>query len=103
MAQTVARAKSFVQQLDLPAPPPALLGAAGETVDFAFETAKTQAAVVGSDVMAFTQGITPEQRSDLVNATLLAQLAAKKTVPEPQDLSQVLDWYTRYFDVLSNI
>jgi hypothetical protein len=103
MAQTVTQARSYVQQLNLPAGPPPVLDAAPAALDFAFDSAKEQATVVGSDVVAFVKGITPEQRADLVNATLLAQLAAKKKVPDPIDLAGVLDWYAQYFDVLSNI
>jgi hypothetical protein len=103
MTQTVSQARSFVHQLAIPAAPPALLGGKAAPLDFAFDSAKEQAAVVGSDVVAFIKGITPEQRSDLINATLLAQLAAKKKIPAPQDLQGVLDWYTQYFDVLANI
>jgi hypothetical protein len=103
MAQTVLDARTFVQQLDIPAAPPALLGTRSPLPEFVFDTAKEQATVVGSDVIAFTSGITPEQRADLVNASLLAQLAARKKVPEPQDLAGVLEWYGHYFTVLSNI
>jgi hypothetical protein len=100
--QTVAEARAFVQQADLPAPEPDVVRsrvAAG----FSFDAAKEQAAVVGSDVIAFVRGITPEQRGDLVNASLLAQLVAKKKVPEPHDLAGVLSWYDQYFDVLSKV
>ena len=107
MTQTVTQARSYVQQLDIPAAPPEVEGegpaSRAASVDFGFDSAKEQATVVGSDVVAFIKGITPEQRADLVNATLLAQLAAKKKVPAPQDLAGVLDWYQHYFDVLSNI
>jgi hypothetical protein len=103
MAQTVEQARSYVEQAALPAPRPALLGPNDEPLDFAFKTAKDQAAVVGSDVVAFVRGITEEQRQDIVNASLLAQLVAKKKVAEPEDLDGVQAWYDEYFDVLENI
>src|SRR4029453_4148529 len=40
---------------------------------------------------------------DLVNASLLAQLAAKKQFPTPLDIEGVKAWYKKYFDVLANI
>lgn len=74
----IAKARSFVQQVQLPAARPETLSvtAPGETSPF--DAAKQQAAVVGSDVMSFVKAITPEQRTDLVNASLLAQLVANK-------------------------
>lgn len=101
--QSVAEARAFVQQAELPAPPPEVLGPSIAATAFDFETVKEQAAVVGSDVISFVKGITAENRSDLVNASLLAQLVAKKKFPEPTTLQDVLDWYETYFDVLSNI
>jgi hypothetical protein len=101
--QTVAEAKAFVQQADLPAPPPEVLGATIAATPFDFDALKEQAAVVGSDVIAFVKGLSPEHRTDLVNASLLAQLVAKKKFPQPTDLEGVLDWYNSYFEVLSNI
>jgi hypothetical protein len=103
MNQTVEQARTFVGQALLPAPRPALLGANDTPLEFAFKAARDQAAVVGSDVVAFVEGVTEEQRHDLVNATLLAQLVAKKAVPEPADLAGVQAWYDSYFNTLENI
>jgi hypothetical protein len=100
----VARARSFVQQAEVPAVHPELLSDTpppGEQSPF--DAARQQAAVVGSDVMSFVNGITPEQRKDIVNASLLAQLVSNKKVPDPEDLSGVLAWYKQYFDVLQQI
>ncbi len=76
---TPSEALRFVEGAELPAPP---RGAApespGSTVATAFDTAKNQAAVVGSDVISFVQGVTPERRRVLINSSLLAQLLAKK-------------------------
>jgi len=103
MNQTPAQARAYVEDLDLPVPRPALLGPNDAPLDFAFKTARDQAAVVGSGVVAFVNGITEQQRSDIVNATLLAQLATKKKVKEPVDLGGVVAWYDNYFEVLSNV
>jgi len=73
---------------------------AAGTVELNFEQVKNQAAVVGSDIVSFVKGVTPERREDIVNCSLLAQLAAKKQVSDP---ARIYDWYNAYFDVLTNI
>lgn len=98
----IAKARHFIASVSLPAPPP-ISYEATTTSGFAFETAKDQAAVVGSDVVSFVKGVTAEQRADIVNASLLAQLVAKKSVAEPKTLAEVNDWYEAYFDVLSRV
>jgi hypothetical protein len=98
----ILEARRFVEAADLPDWLPATLSAVG-SVEFDFDGARQNAAVVGSDVIAFAKCITPEQRSDVVNATLLAQLVAKKAFPDPRTLPEVLSWYDRYFDTLSRV
>ena len=96
------QARTFVSGLDLPAPRFGATGLAlAPPVDF--DAARDQAVVVGSEIVSFVQGITAEQRSDIVNCALLAQLRAKKVAPEPRSLAEVRDWYREYFDVLGNI
>jgi hypothetical protein len=109
-AKAIALARSFVQQADLPAarrPRRPTLGAAAPAPppgeQSPFDSVKQQAAVVGSDVISFVTAITPEQRKDLVNASLLAQLVANRKVGDPEDLKGILEWYKRYFDVLSHL
>jgi hypothetical protein len=100
--EAIRAAREFVRTAALPKPYPALLEARPEA-KFDFDVAREQAAVVGSEVIAFVKGVTPEQRSDVVNAALLAQLVAKKKCPEPTSLPEVLAWYDQYFDVLSQV
>ncbi len=95
-------ARQFVRTAALPAPLPPTARAKPQAA-FDFDSAKEQAAVVGAEVIAFVKGVTPEQRSDVVNATLLAQLVAKKKVPAPMSLQDVVAWYDQYFDALSQI
>jgi dUTPase len=96
------QARTFVGGLDLPAPRFGATGIAlAPPVDF--DAARDQAMVVGSEIVSFVHGITAEQRSDIVNCALLAQLRAKKVAPEPRSLAEVRDWYREYFDVLGNI
>lgn len=98
----VTTALQFVTSVELPKPPQRRTEKPRGR-RFNFDTAKNQAAVVGSDVISFVKGVTPAQRSDVVNASLLAQLVAKKKVVEPQTLAEVRAWYESYFDALSRI
>jgi len=96
-----SRARDFVKSLSLPEPPPVTFDIAKAPTTF--DAAKDEASVVGSDVIAFVKGITTEARGDIVNATLLAQLVAKKKNPDVISLQQVGEWYDTYFDTLSQI
>lgn len=102
-AHSVSQAREFVAAAELPAAPPLSRGAsrsAGDTVNAALVAGKQQAAVVGSDLLTFTAGVDSPWRQDLVNSALLAQLVAKKKVP---DTSRMFDWYDAYFDTLARI
>jgi hypothetical protein len=98
----ITRARQFVASAHLPKPRATPFDAP-KAPEFSFEAAKDQATVVGSDVISFVKGVTPEQRSDIVNASLLAQLVAKQKIAEPKTLNDVEAWYLEYFDVLSHI
>jgi len=100
MAIDLSAAQDFVSSLEIPAP---RFGATASPVDVDFDAAKSQALVVGSEVVSFVQGITAAERSDIVNAALLAQLRAKKMMPEPAGIADLRIWYQQYFDVLSNV
>jgi hypothetical protein len=105
MSDAIAAARRFVGSAELPEPPPrpaAARGAEGAPT-LTFDAAKEQATVVGSDVISFVKGVAPEQRADIVNASLLAQLVASRKVAEPKGLPDVIRWYEEYFDVLSHI
>jgi hypothetical protein len=95
------QAREFVKAVALPEPPPVRFDITKEPT--VFDAAKEQASVVGSDVIAFVKGITPESRRDIVNASLLAQLVAKKKTPSTTSLANVEEWYDTYFDTLSRI
>lgn len=97
--QAHEKALKFVESLELPERPRREVRPVGLT-GFNFDEVKDQAAIVGSDIVSFVKGVTPERREDIVNCSLLAQLAAKKKVSDPE---KVYDWYNAYFDVLMNI
>jgi hypothetical protein len=97
---TARSAARFVDELELPGLPRGGFEAKPQRRPVDFDALKNQAVVVGSDVISFVEGVSAERREDVVNATLLAQLAANKKVA---DRSQVLEWYDAYFDVLTNL
>jgi hypothetical protein len=83
-------ARSKVTRGAAPSPPVALSLQAG----------KDQAAVVGSEITSFVSGVRADRRDAIINSSLLAQLVAKKRVP---DATKIYEWYDAYFDVLANI
>ena len=95
---SVASARRFVETAELP--PVYRRLDVGPAVDLVLDTAKNQAAVVGSDVVSFVSGVTAERRAAIIDSSLLAQLVAKQKVGDP---SRIYDWYDAYFDVLTNI
>lgn len=97
---SVASARSFVENAELPPVRRTRDAALAATVDLDLDTAKNQAAVVGSEVVSFVSGVTSERRAAIIDSSLLAQLVAKKRVGDP---SRIYDWYDAYFDVLTNI
>jgi len=101
-AVTAASARSFVLGAALPQPRVTRDGAAEamSLAEMGFETAKNQAAVVGSEIQSFVTGVTAERRDALANSSLLAQLMAKNAVPEPTDIDA---WYRVYFDTLTQV
>jgi len=96
----IETAVRFVRDVDLPPAPQLRMEGAEEAAQDAFDAARSQAAVVGSDVISFVKGVTAEARQDVVNCALLAQLAANKSVPDKESLR---DWYRAYFDTLTNL
>ncbi|MEO8545857.1 MAG: hypothetical protein ABI434_19900 [Burkholderiaceae bacterium] len=73
---------------------------AAGAVQLALDSTKNQATVVGSGVVSFVSGVTTERRQAIINSSLLAQLVARKKVPDPENIK---DWYAAYFDTLTNI
>lgn len=95
MAVTVESAVQYVNQADIPQ-----TKAGAAPVQLALNSAKDQAAVIGSDVLSFVKGVTAERREAIINSSMLAQLVATKKVP---DKSNISGWYDAYFDVLGNV
>lgn len=99
MTFDLERAKGFISEVELPdrARDVVALGPDDSPI---YETTKTQATVVGSDVISFVEGVDATLREAISDASLLAQLHANEQVDDDEDIYQ---WYNVYFDVLSNI
>jgi hypothetical protein len=99
MSFDLERAKSFVSEVELPDRPrgPVAQGPDDKPI---YETVKSQATIVGSDVISFVTGVEDTLREAISDASLLAQLHANEQVDDEEDIYQ---WYNVYFDVLSNI
>lgn len=91
----------FVRSIDLSGTPrgnlPRGMGAEPQEI---FDAAKAQAQVVGSGLLSFAQGVTPEIREAISNSALLAQLVANKRASADKDPTA---WYSTYSEVLQNI
>lgn len=105
MDTPIVSAREFVSSIELPEPPPLARAAtpSGMPDQVAFESGKDQALVVGSDLVSFAGNVPAEQRGDVANALLLAQLRARKVVPQPATIKDLSRWYREYLDVLSQI
>lgn len=93
------KARLYVEQVELPD----LERRRDESADplnQAFNTTRKQAAIAGSEIFSFVEGVTPARRQAVLNSTLFAQLAANRRVA---DFGQIERWYEAYFEVLSNI
>lgn len=97
-------AVDFVEDLILPLAPAArrgeATGLAHQPPPVVFDTTDPQTVVAGSGLISFVKGVTSERRQDIVNSSLLAQLAANKQVADRQNLRA---WHDAYFEVLTNL
>lgn len=102
MSDATTTALQFVEAAELPEAPAARFGFE-RSAEVALDEARDQAAVVGSEIISFVRGVSRERRRDIVNASLFAQLIAKKKVAEPANLEEIAAWYNSYFDVLAHL
>ena len=89
---TVAAARTLIATADLPAAEGFAADAAGG-VEVAFDTARQQALVVGSDVVSFTTGVEAQFRQAIADSSLFAQLVAVRQVGEDADPMKFFDAY----------
>ena len=63
-------------------------------------SSKEEAYLNSKSIISFVSDVTAQNRQDVLDSTLLAQLAANHDYPGED---QILNWYKRYTDVLTNI
>ena len=80
--------------------PNRLLRAAEDEVDAIEKEDKDSAAVVDGSAVSFVAGVQGKVRTDVLNSTLLAQLAANKYADRFTD---VMNWYKKYTEVLGKL
>jgi len=61
---------------------------------------KDQSMIVDNSLISFVSGLSAENRADILESTLLAQLGAKSKVPDEKD---VIGWYNAYIEILTKI
>jgi hypothetical protein len=96
-----AAAKSYIQSLDLSGTPRQLIEQDAATeASQVFDQAKAQARVVGSELLAFREGVLAETREAISDSALLAQLVANKRADAAAD---PIGWFRQYANVLENV
>ncbi len=101
---TAREAVTFVEGLELPEE--LGLGALRSTEDLPlpppdFDRSREDAVAVGSQIAAFAEGFDPALREPIVDAFLIAQLAADRRVEARGGTT--LDWYAEYVRVLGGL
>jgi hypothetical protein len=90
---------SYVSDLDLQPPVgrfPVSRGVEATPV----KECEEQAFLADKSLVSFIAEVSGQNRKDVLNSTLLAQMAANKKFPDEGDM---LQWYRSFIDVLSNI
>jgi len=95
-ANKIDQIKKYIGELELPT-----TGRASTTRGPSLVlTEDASAAVNAGSLTSFVSGITPTHKSDVLNSTLLAQLAANK---QYNRFSQTMQWYDFYVSVLAQV
>lgn len=64
------------------------------------EEEKPQSFMSNKSLISFASNVAGQNRQDILNSTLLAQMAANKKYPEEKDMQE---WYRAFVDVLSKV
>src|SRR5687767_979844 len=92
----------FVNNLELKKPLQAfeLRTKRGAVQEELVKEGENQAFISDKSIVSFVSTVNGQNRKDILNSTLLAQLAANKKSPIETDLT---GWYNRYIEVLRNL
>ena len=72
----------------------------GNTEPLPVQGGKDQAMIVDKSLISFVSGLNAENRADILESTLLAQLGANNQVTDEKD---VIGWYKAYIGILTKI
>jgi len=97
--EVITHARKFLDQLELPEEN-TTLAKAFKPGAAAFQDDTAGAAVDAGSLVSFVSGVSSMHKSDVLNSTLLAQLAASKKFDRYQ---APINWYNFYVNVLSQI
>jgi hypothetical protein len=89
----------FVSNIELLNPLEAFPRSKGPASDLVVE-GEEQSFLSSKSLVSFASEVSEQNRKDILNSTLLAQLAANKKYPSED---QILDWYKEFVKVLSNL
>ncbi|MBD2513138.1 hypothetical protein H6G91_39290 [Nostoc muscorum FACHB-395] len=97
--QVVDRIKEYISELELPEVD-SKLPKVFRSESLAFQNDTPGAAANAGSLVSFVSGLTQEHKSDVLNSTLLAQLAATKKYDR---FKQTRQWYEFYTSVLAQV
>jgi len=96
--ERIQRASEYIAALELPDDDASL--AQFRDVPLVLEDDKEGGAVDAGSLVSFVSGVSKTHKEDVLNSTLLAQLAANKAWNREE---QTVQWYDKYHEVLENI
>lgn len=97
--QVTEQIKSYIRSIELPSPDARLQSVYNPRAK-AFQDNTEGAAVNAGSLVSFVSGLTAQHKSDVLNSTLLAQLAANKKYDR---YNQTRQWYDFYVSVLAQV
>ncbi len=74
--------------------------APGQVLPLPVKDGKDQAMIVDKSLISFVSGLSAENRADILESTLLAQLGANSKVSDEKD---VIGWYKAYIEILTKV
>lgn len=97
MSVDVPKMQRFIEELEIAEVPRSVAKLPRTELEM---TSEQSAAVDAGSLISFLEGMDPQHKKDVLNSTLLAQLAANKQYDREQDPER---WYTYYREVLENV
>jgi hypothetical protein len=96
--KSINEAITYINSLELPHTDESIRGLTSSVLKL--DDKKKSANVMAGAIVCFIDDISAQQKSDVLNSTLLAQLAANKKFDR---VEQIKDWYKAYNDTLTTL